>query len=84
MRDVVTIDLRGLYEKRITEPNKSAGGTRRIMTNEEEWYIWTLYDHLIQKQIANDLKCGKDRIPEEYKRLKAQGGPKGEKPEWIK
>lgn len=77
-------DLAALYAQRKAEPGKMGGGTRRTLSSDEEWYLWTLYDHCTQKKLALDLNIGKDKVPEEYKRLQDQGGPKGAKPEWMK
>jgi len=84
MRDVVTIDLRALMEKRLTEPGKQGSGHRLTLTNEQEWYLWTLKDHCTQRQLSEDLKICRDKVTENKRRLEEQGGPKGERPAWVK
>lgn len=83
MRELVTIDMRHLYEKRKSEPNKQNSGKRLILTNEQEWYLWTLKDHCSYKQLASDLGIGRDKVSEFIKQLTESDGPKGEKPEWM-
>lgn len=84
MRELVTIDLRGLYEKRLAEPGKGMCGLRRPLTNDQEWYLWTLREHCTLRQLSEDLGICKDKVTDGYKRLQEQGGPKGEKPAWMK
>lgn len=84
MRELVTIDLSDLYSRRLAEPGKQASGRRLELSNDQEWYLWTLRDHCTLRTFADDLKIGRDKISDTLKRLKDQGGPQGKKPEWVK
>lgn len=77
-------DFEAMFQQRLSEPGKQYSGRRRVLTNEEEWYLWKLKDHCTLKQLAQDLKICKDKVMDHRKRLEEQGGPKGEKPGWVK
>jgi len=83
MRELVTIDLRDLYSRRQAEPCKQQSGHRTILTNEQEWFLWSLKDHSTQRQLSADMHISRDKIQETIKRLTEQGGPQGKRPEWI-
>lgn len=77
-------DFAALFAKRLSEPGKQASGQRVVLSNEQEWYLWSLKDHCTQRQLAKDMKICRDKIHDNTKRLVEQGGPKGERPDWVK
>jgi len=77
-------ELATLFSKRMTAPPKGNSGNRVTLTADQEWYLWSLYDHCTQRELSSDLHIGKDKVKEHHDRLAAQGGPKGAKPAWVK
>lgn len=80
----MVIDLQEVWEKLNNIPNKTRSGGRRFLTNEEEWIAWEMYPKKAHRTVAQSLHIDGMKLKEEYERLKAQGGPKGEKPAWMK
>lgn len=84
MREPVELDIRGIWAELSARPNKAQSGGYRVFTNEEEWIIWLQFPRIPQKTLSRALHTATDKLVLEYKRLKDQGGPKGERPEWMK
>lgn len=70
-----------LFARRMGEPPKQQ---RMALSNEQEWFLWLLFDRMTQGALARDMKIGRERVRAEYDRLAGQGGPKGERPTWAK
>lgn len=83
MREEVTIDLRNMWAKLEKLPEKTCYQRGRVLTNDEEWMVWLMYPRKRQKLLAKEMSMGSDTLRTFYEGLKAQGGPKGERPEWM-
>lgn len=84
MREPIELDIRGIWDTLQAMPQKKYGGMPRIYSNEEQWLIWLQHKRIPQKELARQLRSSTDRLAVEYKRMKEQGGPKGQRPEWMK
>lgn len=84
MREPVELDVRRIWAELSARPDKAQSGGYRVFTNEEEWIIWLQYKRIPQKALGRALHTATDKLALEYKRMKEQGGPKGQRPEWMK
>lgn len=80
MREPIDIDFRAAYEKLAALPQKPPKGP---ITSEQEWILWEMWQRVNAKTVAESLHMGYDTAKRHYDRLQAQGGPEGERPEWM-
>lgn len=76
-------DYKTLWQELDSAPDKGRHGPRAV-TNEEEWILWLMWPRKSQKVISRTLHMCSDTAKLYHDRLVAQGGPKGEKPAWMK
>ena len=77
-------EYKKLWEEVKVLPDKAGGRIAKVMTNEEEWILYLSYDRLAKRNLVSKFKIGKERLKNEYDRLKEQGGPKGPRPDYMK
>lgn len=84
MRELVTIDVRGLYAQLAAMPDKRPGVRKKQWTSDEDWILWTTWNVKRQSDIAKVIGIGIGACKERYDALAATNGPQGVKPEWMK
>ena len=85
MREPIVMDVRSIWKAMDATPDKNPNYTRgRKLTNEEQWLLWEMWPRKTQRVIGKYLKMCGDTAKRYYEDLQAQGGPEGERPEWMK
>lgn len=77
-------DYGQIYRDIMAVPDSRRKYATRVFTEAERWIIWLTYKAKPQRALAKALKTTPEKIKEVYEGLSKQGGPKGEKPKWMK
>ena len=84
MREAVTIDMRGVWARLKEAPDVKPGYPKVALSNEQEWLLWLSWEAKGQAVTCEALGHGKDFCRKNYLRIKQQGRPAGDRPEWMK
>lgn len=76
-------DYKKLFDEMSDLSDCHIGCPKMSLTNEQEWILYTFWPLKRQEDVARLMHINSHTLRREYERLKAQGGPKGEKPAWI-